>query len=188
MTNGDLLVRHFYSSFWYNRRVMGEFMSALDPSVPSWDLFLLAFFVIGVLLYGLSLGRDRILVIMISIYMGLAIVTNAPYLERFTASVSVNALALHIGTFLGVFVLLFFLLSRNALVRSFDLGDSAGIGQTLLFSILHVGLLASVTLSFLPREALAHFSGATQAFFLSDPARFAWLVAPIGAMMVFGRK
>lgn len=165
------------------------FFGQLDFATPTWDVFLLLFFLIGALLYGLTLGRDRIIVIMVSIYMGLAVVTNAPYIRDLSAAVSVNNVAFKIGTFLGVFVLLFFFLSKNALLRSLDTGGGGRLFQTVLFSVLHVGLLLSVGLSFMPPEALGVFSDQTRMVFISDPAKFVWLVAPIAAMMVFsGRK
>jgi len=37
------------------------------------DLFIILFFVIAAFLYGFSLGRDRIVAILVSIYMGLAV-------------------------------------------------------------------------------------------------------------------
>ncbi len=165
------------------------FFGQLDFATPTWDVFLLMFFLIGALLYGLTLGRDRIIVIMVSIYMGLAVVTNAPYIRDLSAAVSVNNVAFKIGTFLGVFVLLFFFLSKNALLRSLDTGGGGRLFQTVMFSVLHVGLLLSVGLSFMPSEALGVFSDQTRMVFVSDPAKFVWLVAPIAAMMVFsGRK
>jgi len=165
------------------------FFGQLDFATPTWDIFLLLFFLIGSLLYGLTLGRDRIVVIMVSIYMGLAVVTNAPYIRDIAAEVSVNDFAFRIGTFLGVFVLLFFFLSKNALIRSLDTGGGGRLFQTMMFSVLHVGLLLSVGLSFLPDAALGVFSDQTRMAFTSDPAKFVWLVAPIAAMMIFsGRK
>lgn len=165
------------------------FFGQLDFSTPTWDVFLLLFFMIGALLYGLTLGRDRIVVIMVSIYMGLAVVTNAPYIRDISATLSVNNFALRIGTFLGVFVLLFFFLSKNALIRSLDTGGGGRLFQTMMFSVLHVGLLISVGLTFLPESALGVFSSQTRMAFVSDPAKFIWLVAPIAAMMIFsGRK
>ncbi len=163
-------------------------LPAIDFSRPSWDLFLLLFFVIGSLLYGLSLGRDRIVVIMVSMYMGLAVVTNAPYIGKWSADVSINGFAFQIAAFVGAFLLLFFVLSHNALIRSLETSHLGGLGQTILFGVLQVGLLVSVGLSFLPTEALQHFSEQSRMVFNSDPARFVWLVAPIAAMMIFGGK
>lgn len=165
-----------------------SFLSSLNLAAPSWDLFLVLFFVIGVLLYGLSLGRDRVVMIMVSIYMGLAVVTNAPYLKDFTAAISFNQFAIQIGAFFGLFALLFILLSRSALFASWESGMSGSLWQTMAFSVLHVGLIVSVALSFLPKTALAQFSETTRSIFLSDPGKFTWLVAPIAAMMIFGRR
>jgi hypothetical protein len=164
------------------------FLPHVDFATPSWDVFLLLFFLIGALLYGLTLGRDRIVVIMVSIYMGLAVVSNAPVLKRLSADIAVNSFAFRISTFIGLFVLLFFFLSRNALIRSLEFGTGGRLLQTMLFSVLHVGLLVSVALSFLPESALAQLSPQARSLFISDTAKFAWLVAPIAAMMVFGGR
>jgi hypothetical protein len=58
----------------------------------------------------------------------------------------------------------------------------------MMFSFLHVGLLVSVAFSFLPDSALGQFSSQTRMLFVSEPARFTWLVAPIVAMMIFGSR
>jgi hypothetical protein len=147
---------------------------------------LLLFFAAGALLYGLTLGRDRIVIIMVSIYMGLAMVTNAPYLRDISGTF--NQVALRAGIFVGIFILLFLFLSRNATLRAIDSGRGGGIFQTALFSVLHVGLLVSVGLSLMPNSALGEFSAQTRGLFVSDPARFAWLIAPIGAMMIFSGR
>ena len=57
---------------------------------PTWDLFIILFFLIAALVYGIALGRDRILVIMVSIYMALAVVNYIPFINEFTANISIN--------------------------------------------------------------------------------------------------
>lgn len=156
---------------------------------PTWDLFIVLFFIIASLIYGVSLGRDRILVILVSIYMSLAIVNHIPFLTGLnSAGVSVNdTFALRVSVFLGVFILLFFFLSHSALIKAF--GHGAGQGrfwQVMIFSFLHVGLLISVTLSFFPANLATILSPFTQAFFMSDIARAAWVILPVVAMALFG--
>lgn len=157
---------------------------------PSWDMFIVLFFVIASLLYGISLGRDRIIVILVSIYMALAIVNYIPFITAFTARISVNdAFALRVSVFLGIFILLFFFLSHSALLRT--LGHAAAQGplwQVMIFSFLHVGLLISVTLSFFPRDLATVLSPLTQGFFTSDIARAAWVSLPVLAMVMLGRN
>jgi len=160
-------------------------LSSFDFSKPSWDLFIVLFFVVAALLYGLSLGRDRIIVILVSIYMSLAIVNTAPFLPNIETSIIVNdVVILKISTFLGVFIALFFLLSRSGLLKTIASGDEKGSWwQVMLFSILHVGLLISVTLTFLPDNVIADkFTPFTQMMFIGDWARFLWIIAPVIAM------
>lgn len=157
---------------------------------PTWDLFIVLFFVVASLIYGVSLGRDRIIVILVSIYMALAIVNHIPFLTGMsTAEVSVNdTFALRVSVFLGVFILLFFFLSHSALMKAF--GSSASrqgkFWQVMIYSFLHVGLLISVTLSFFPTDLASVLSPLTQSLFMSDIARAAWVTLPVLAMAVFG--
>lgn len=165
------------------------FISSLNWTAPTWDLFILVFFVIAALLYGVSLGRDRIIVIMVGLYMALAVIAHTPFITDLTAEININRFAVKFSIFIGLFVLFFFLLSRSALSQT--LGNNVHLGgwlQVLIYSILHVGLLISITLSFLPSSSTDILLPLTRQVFLSDIGRFVWIVAPIAAMMVFKDK
>ena len=165
-----------------------NFFNSIDLLQPSWDVFIILFFVVSSFVYGISLGRDRILVILVSIYMALAVVKYVPYITEFTADLSINeGFALRVSVFLGMFVLLFFLLSQSALVKTF--GHRANQGrwwQVFVFSLLHAGLLISVTLSFFPTDVSVWLSPLTKTLFISDPAKAFWVIVPIVAMMILG--
>ncbi len=60
--------------------------------------------------------------------------------------------------------------------------------QVILFSFLHVGLLISVALSYLPPEAGERLAPFTRDVFISDPGKFFWIVAPVFAMMISKNK
>lgn len=162
------------------------YFTTLNWAAPTWDIFILLFFLIGALLYGLSLGRDRVIVILVAVYMGLAVVSNTPALNNLNLSLHVNDnYVLKLTFFLGLFVILFFLLSRSALLKTIGGSDAPGSWwQTIVFSILQVGLLISITLNFLPREMTQGLSGGTQSIFMSDNARSAWMVLPIVFMIL----
>lgn len=164
------------------------FFQNINWSNPSWDLFIAIVFVVGSLLYGFSLGRDRLIVILVSIYMALALIGNAPYLDRLgqmTQTVASQIFVFQITGFVGIFIVLFFFLSRSALLRTIASRDEQGSWwQVMMFSVLHVGLMLSVIMSFLPADALNHLSPFTRQIFTYEGARFAWLVAPIIAMML----
>lgn len=153
---------------------------------PSWDLFIVLFFIIAGFLYGLSLGRDRVIVILVSIYMALAVVNTAPFIGTLQANVGVSGIfVLRISAFLIVFIALFLLLARSALLQTIANSDTKGSWwQVMLFSFLHVGLLISIVLSFLPADAANQLAPLTRRMFASETARFLWIIGPILAMVL----
>ena len=161
-------------------------VASINWTQPSWDLFIVLFFIIAGFLYGLSLGRDRIIVILISVYMSLAVVNSAPFIGNFKADIGIDQFfVFRISTFVAVFIALFFLMSRSALLSTIASSDTRGPWwQVLLFSFLHVGLLISITLSLLPPAASSHLAPITQNIFVHDVGRFVWIVAPIMAMIL----
>lgn len=173
----------------FDTQQVGSYLSSINWLTPSWDLFIILFFVIASLMYGLSLGRDRLLVILVSIYISLAVVKYVPFITDFNASININdAFALRVSVFLGIFILLFFLLSQSALMRTLGVNSEHGpMWQVMLFSILHVGLLISVTLSFFPSEASEALSPLTRNLFVGDVAKAIWVLLPVFAMAVVGR-
>lgn len=172
----------------FDQQAAQEALASINWLEPTWDLFILIFFVVASLIYGISLGRDRIIVILVSIYMSLAIVNYIPFVAEFSTSISVNdAFALRVTVFLGIFILLFFFLSHSALIRTIGHGSTQGkLWQVMIFSFLHVGLLISVTLSFFPTDLADVLSPFTRILFLSDIAKAVWVVLPVVAMALFG--
>lgn len=162
------------------------YFTTLNWAAPTWDIFILLFFIIGALLYGLSLGRDRVIVILVAVYMGLAVVSNTPILNNVNFSLHVNeGSVLKITVFLGLFVALFFLLSRSALLKTIGGNGAPGSWwQTIVFSVLQVGLLISITLNFLPPAMTSGLSEGTRQIFMSDNGRSAWMILPIVFMII----
>lgn len=167
-----------------------DFLFNINWAAPSWDLFIILFFIVAAFLYGLSLGRNRVIVILVSIYMALAIVNTAPYLNDFSAEINYNnASIFRFTVFVGIFIVLFFLLSRGALLRTIASADETGAWwQSIIFSFFHVGLIFSILMNYLPPEMSGHISSGMRNLFISDPARFFWLVAPIVVMVLIRKK
>jgi hypothetical protein len=169
-----------------------DLIASINFFNPTWDLFILLFFFIAAFIYGLSLGRDRVLVILVSIYMGLGIVTYAPFLNEVAGQpleVGVDRyFVIRVGAFITAFLLLFFLLSRSALTNTIASSDEPGKWwQVIVFSVLHVGLLVSVVLSFLPANSIDQLAPFTQRLFVDELPRFIWFIAPI-VVMAFTKK
>lgn len=171
-----------------NFQQFSDFAHNLSWSHPSWDLFILVFLLIGTLIYGFSMGRDRIIMIMVAVYMALVAATHLPYVPHFGASVALNnGFIIKISTFLGLFVILFFMLTRSALNHAITGNGSLGRWwHVLILAFLQVGMLISVVLGFLPNEWLAHLSAFIQTVFVSPWGKFTWVLLPIFGLLIVG--
>ncbi len=154
----------------------------------SWDVLILAAFAVVGIAYGIYAGRDRAVVILISSYVALAVVTNAPAVSMLDRAFHLSANAsLRLVWFLGLFFAVFFILWRSHLLRS--LGYSRGAWwETLLFSICQVGLTVSTALFLLPSDVTATLSSGFRLIFLSDEGRSLWLILPIFLLFGVGRE
>ena len=159
------------------------FLSQINWAQPSWDLLIIFLFIVSAFFYGFSLGRSRIIVILISIYMALAVTNVFPYLGKTILAVHLERFfAFPILVFLLVFVILLFLFSRTGFPQG--IRGKSRWWEIILFSILHVGLLISVILSFLPAEFLQEALPVSQIIFASALARFLWVTLPIVSMVL----
>jgi len=169
-----------------------NFMQNIDWTRPTWDLFIVLFFIVAAFLYGLSLGRDRIIVILVSVYMSLAIVEHTPFLNNEGFQNAINNITsqffvFQISAFLLLFIILFFVITRSALLKTIASSDSPGPWwQVLLYSILHVGLIVSIILSYIPKEALEGvLAPLTKQVFTTNAAQSFWIIAPVVVMFIF---
>ncbi|PIP67167.1 MAG: hypothetical protein CO042_04890 [Parcubacteria group bacterium CG_4_9_14_0_2_um_filter_41_8] len=169
---------------------LNSIIAGFDFSVPTWDLFIILFFLLSALVYGLILGRDRIILMLISIYIGLAVLRSSPFLDQLIPKDygPNNVFLFKISLFIGVFVVLFFFLSRSSVLKTLAKNDAPGGWlEVIVFSLLQVGLLISITLSFISPEYYNQLSSFTRNWFLGPEAEFFWIVAPIVAMALLGR-
>lgn len=156
-----------------------NFINAIDWTKPTWDLFIVLLVVVGALLYGTALGRDRIMVNMIALYMAIAVVKSAP-----ESLVLWNGFVLQLSAFLGLIAIFIFVLSRSALQRTIASVDTKGPWwQVFVYSVLQIGLFVSIVLTMLPESAIERLQPLTRQIFVQDGAAFAWIVLPILVMI-----
>lgn len=172
-------------------QTVNGFLTSINFQKPTWDLVIIIVFILAAFVYGLSMGRDRILLVLIAIYMALAVIQSAPFIRNITwQGLGENqSFIFQIGIFLFSFLFIFYCLSRSPLLSA--LGQSQAPGgwwQVVLFSILHVGLLMSIALSLLPNSALDVLSAFTKQIFAGEMPRFYWTIAPIVALMLIRSK
>ena len=156
---------------------------------PSWDLFVLLFWIVTSVLYAFAAGRGKILTILVSIYMSQLLVLKAPFLsEALNSKLNINMASLQqLAAFVALFMVFFIFLGRYAFKSSVDSRRMTSLGFSLIFSVLQIGLLINIVLSYLPDNVRASFSPLLQFVFLHPNAGFVWLLAPVVYLIVLGR-
>ncbi len=165
-----------------------EYIKNINFANPTWDLFVWLFFVIGSFIYGFVTGKDRVVVMMVSVYISFVLVKSIPYIEILSQRTVGDLNLFKILSFFVLFLLLFALFDQ---FQVFDLGSGLkdkSIFKSVFFSVLHTGLIIAIVLSFLSDELLNNLSFQTKTVFLSPYGFFAWTVLPVLALMIFSRK
>jgi hypothetical protein len=154
----------------------------------SLDITILIGFLVLAGAYGIFAGRDRCIVMLVSTYVSLAVVTNTPAVSMLNRALNATSnQSLQLVWFVGVFAIVFFLLWKSDLMR--NLGYERGVWwESILFSFCQVGLTVSSALYLIPHEASAKLSPLFQQAFLSDEGRSIWLLAPIILLFTLGRS
>ncbi len=156
---------------------------------PSWDLFILAFWLVASVLFAFSSGRGRMLTILVSTYMSQLLVIKTPFLSHAVSDklhISMSSLS-ELGAFVILFLIFFIFLGRYAFRTSVDGRQIYALPFTLVFSILQVGLLINVVIGYLPDYVQNSFSPLIQFVFLHPNAGFIWLVLPVLFLIFTGR-
>jgi peptidoglycan/LPS O-acetylase OafA/YrhL len=167
---------------------MRELFGNFNPSNPTWDLFIILFFVVASFLYGLTVGRSRVVVQIVSSYMTMALLASAPFLGRIQNQTPLSHTLFYLITFLVIFVVLFGLLSKSAFHQHLSEGKGGWL-DVLILSVVQIGLLTSITLGSMSAGVLDHLSFATRRIFTGQPAAFIWVLLPILALIfIRGKK
>jgi hypothetical protein len=156
---------------------------------PSWDLFIVLFWIVASVIYAFAAGRGRILTILMSVYISQLIVLKAPFLsEQVAKKLPTAALSLQqLATFVILFIILFIFLGRFAFKTSADSRRMSSIPFGIVFAFLQIGLLINIILQYLPQAYRENMAPLLQFLFVSDVASFVWLVLPIVFLIVLGK-
>ncbi|MBU1291867.1 hypothetical protein KKH07_00010 [Patescibacteria group bacterium] len=163
-------------------------------TVSGWDIFIALILLIIVLVYGLFLGRNRMIIILLSSYFSFLIVQNIPWWKLSSIGwlgVEQNpSSSLRIILFLGIILLFYFLIPRSALTSVLRVRKRglASWWQLFFLSIVQIGFLAMIILSFLPLEVLSSLAPTIRKLFIGPEAQFVWITLPILTIILMRKK
>lgn len=163
-------------------------------TLPTWDLFISLFFIV-IIVFAFILRRDKIGVVIVSIYIGLAIASelgNTLYIlftggsyvaDHIWVKSNISLFAIKLFLFIG---LILFLSLKGEHAEVGEAGGQTIVGTILtgVYGFLSAGLIISSVILFLGEEnRMILFSQSRLADLIMD-YRIWWLVLPIIVMMV----
>lgn len=162
-------------------------------NLPSWDLFLTLFFIIGIV-YGFILQKDKVVITLISAYVALVVtsILTGPVGDFFAGNKTVanqmfiksNASPFTISTL--VFILTTALVSTKSGLAGKDSGGILSPIELLGYSFLNTALILSSIISFMPEsQQLAFESSSKIARFLIQYHTW-WVILPVALLVVTG--
>ena len=165
-----------------------EFLAKIYWFTPTWDLFVILFLIVAAFLLGLTIGRNKIIILLISAYIAIVVINFFPFGEVFEIPKTDENFIYPIVIFIAVVFTFFVLLSNSALKKALRKTGDKSILQISLFSLFCIGLILSVILSFFPKDLVATFNPITQKLFMVELSRFLWALVPVFGMAVLRKK
>lgn len=156
---------------------------------PSWDLFIILFWLVASVIYAFSSGRGRLISILVSVYMAKLLVLEAPFLNSFVNQKLdiVTSSLQQLVTFAVLFFVLFFAFSKYGFRTSAEGRGGGSFVFGTIFSVLQVGLLLNIVMGFLPQNVQADFSPLVKYLFIGSTANFVWLILPVIFLIIMGK-
>ena len=162
--------------------------------LPSWDVFIIVAFVIGIA-YGIVLRREKTITTLCSTYIGLVIASsfseviynffqgNTVIANQVWIKSNASLSTVSIVTFL-VFTLLVSGSINSSSTRS---GDTSPL-EVILFSALNIALIVSSIIGFLPEEVRASTIEGSRAASIIFAYRTWWVIVPPIALVIMNYR
>ena len=136
--------------------------------------------VVFLLLYGLSLGRTRALMSLLSIYIAYVLQATFPYFSELHQAVrfSPEMYMTRIALFLLFHITIFAILNRSLVKHHLTMKEFS-IFWVSLISLLQLVILASIILNFIPKDQITMLPQSLLGLFAEQRSLFFWLTAPV---------
>lgn len=162
-----------------------SFLNNFSLSGSSGWILLLIFLAVA-FVYGLSMGRSRLVVVTLGIYFSFILTWAIPWKQlTFLGIKEAPTSNVQIFIFLALILGFYFLIPHSALRSALKLQGRrrSGWWPVLILSILQIGLILEIVIGFLPAKVVASLSSLAQLIFSGPIAQFCWLLLPILAIM-----
>lgn len=146
------------------------------------------FFVFAILLIALSLGKSRMLLALLSLYVAVFLESHFVYFDKLRGVIkNIPDYWLHFGLFLLIYVIVFGILNRSVLKHRLTLAESS-IFAAMLIALVEIGFLSTILFSYFPPEFLKQVPSSIIPFFATKNAQFWWALVSLAALLLSKKK
>jgi|GEM_PF-1634521 hypothetical protein len=165
-----------------------ETFESMNLTSPSWDLFVLITFLVGIYFYLFRYGKDRAFIVLLASYVSLSFVDRLPLIKAVTGLKLEESYRNKAVLFIsGIFVVSWIIL-HSGFISNFRQGSRKAWFETLVVSFLQIGFIVSVIVSFMPATAAGNLSIFLKAAFAAESAQLFWMVSPFFAIFLIKEK
>jgi hypothetical protein len=146
------------------------------------------FGVFAVFLIGISFGKSKLLISLLSTYAASFIEERFAFYKDLEEYLGSFAKYERLALFLTVFLLAFWAINQSSLKQKLALRDASLI-STFLLTIVEIGFLMSVILDMIPKNLYVKLPNQISYFFGSQNAQLIWALIPlVAAFFVRNRR
>ncbi len=154
----------------------------------SWDILILFFLFIVALLYGLTMGKNRIALTILSTYVSFSIITVFPFGLLENTEGESKLFLVKSAVFIVFIVISFILLNRSFFGHLFKVSralSNMSFPKIFLISIAQVGLFITIFFSNIFLGSGIELSGLSKFIFTTKTAQVLWVIAPVLLLGIF---
>lgn len=165
----------------------GDLFSNLSSSFSGWEIVVAGFFIFAIFFYGLSIGKGRLLLFLVSIYIAKLLVDSFVYVDLLNDIFKGRLFSAYLGLFIVSYILVFMILDHSILRIRLSTKEFP-VGKLLILSIMIVILLANVVFTYLPPDVALSVKSGVAGFIVGDTAFFWWFLVSLFSMLILKRK
>lgn len=162
---------------------------AAAANISSWEIILIFFIIGGGFLLGVLLGRSRIFVLLLGVYISYALMSVVPFKTFFPDLFDREEdFVIFIVIFLALIGLIYFLFSRSIIKSSIRRKGNRSIFHIFFLSLFLIGIILTFVFSYFPYDLKSQFSPPIVKVFSSSLGKTLWLILPIMFIGLFRQK
>lgn len=163
-----------------------------DVSLPQlrYDWLVIFFFIFVIVVVALSLGRTRMLLALLSLYIAAFLESQFIWLDKLREVEFLTGRPdfwLHLALFFAFYFVIFGILNRSILKPRLSLAE-ASVFSVLAIAFFEIGFLAAIVLNYFPSELLGRVPPRLTPYFATKTALFAWAALSMLILLALKRK